>query len=185
MQINPVLTEARLPLCTSSNRAWRPHALRLELSCVSTWWIISHRSHCVVLLAEWCCFKLRPVPCWLRPGCDVVLACVVLFQAQCGAVGVIVLSSCGLLSQAAVCVLVYVTGQFVRTVTVSRYGTSAFPQPFTFDLSFVAPEFETESVCLHVWLTCSVCKSCLSGFASCCLLRVGKYTPTHWLVCLA
>ncbi|TNN64446.1 Cytidine deaminase [Liparis tanakae] len=37
-------------------------------------------------------------------------------------------------------------GQFVRTVTVSRYGTSAFPQSFTSDLSFflskTRPEFQ-------------------------------------------
>ncbi len=70
----------------------RPHTLRHELRRVSTWWIVSHCRHCVVLLTEWCCFKLCPVPCWLRPGYGVVSACVVLFQAQCGVVEGIVLS---------------------------------------------------------------------------------------------
>lgn len=116
----------------------RPHTLRPELGCVSTWWIVSHCRHCVVLLAARCCFKLWPA-CWLRPGCGVVSACVVLFQAQCGAVERIVLSSRGY-CPGLICVyaLIHVTGQFVRTATVSRYETSSFPQSFTSDLSSCA-----------------------------------------------
>lgn len=45
-------------------------------------------SHCVVLLTERCYFKHRI-------GCAVVLACVVLFQAQCVGMEGIVLSSRG------------------------------------------------------------------------------------------
>lgn len=82
-------------LCAAHPILQRPHTLRHELSFVSTWWIVSHCGHCVVLLTEWCCFKLRPVPCWLRPGYGVISACVVLFQSQCGVVEGIVLSSRG------------------------------------------------------------------------------------------
>lgn len=61
----------------------------LESLCGAT-----HRA--VVLLTEqWCCFKLQPLPCWLRIGCAVVLASVVLFQAQCVGLEGIVLSSRG------------------------------------------------------------------------------------------
>lgn len=55
--------------------------------------------------------------------------------------------SSGLLSWSDVCVLVYVTGQFVRMVTVSRYGTFAFPQSFTSDLSSFSPKL-VQCVCV-------------------------------------
>lgn len=48
----------------------------------------------------------------------------------------------GVLTQADVYVLVYVTGQFVSMVTVSHYRISTFPQSFTSDLSSYAPKFE-------------------------------------------
>lgn len=74
-----------------------------------------------------CCFKLRPA-CWLRPSP------VVLFQRVLYCFRPIVGGGCGahcapflgVLSHSDV--LVYVTGQFVRTATVSRYGTPSFPQ---------------------------------------------------------
>jgi len=73
----------------------RPHTLRHELSCVSTRQIVSLTPTTACIVTKWCCSKLCPVPCWLRPCSDVVSACVVLFQAQCGVVEGIVLSSQG------------------------------------------------------------------------------------------
>lgn len=74
-----------------------------------------------------CCFKLRPA-CWLRP-CPVVLFQRVLYCFRPivgGGCGAHCARFLGVLSHSDV--LVYVTGQFVRTATVSRYGTPSFPQ---------------------------------------------------------
>lgn len=74
-----------------------------------------------------CCFKLRPA-CWLRP-CPVVLFQRVLYCFRPivgGGCGAHCAPFLGVLSHSDV--LVYVTGQFVRTATVSRYGTPSFPQ---------------------------------------------------------
>jgi len=135
---------------------------------------------------RWCCFKLYTEPCRLKIGCDVVLTCVVLFQAQCVGGGYCTLFS-GVLSQPDVRLLVYVTGHFVRTVTVPPLRDLHIPtvihlwtQLFCSKVWAYVVEEQTQSLCLHVWLTCSVCSSCLSGFASWCLLSVGKHTPSHW-----
>lgn len=153
----------------------RPHTVRHELGCVSTWWIVSHCRHCTALLAQRCCFKLRPA-CWLRPVCGVVSACVVLFQAHCGGCGGYCAPFLGVLSHTDV--LVYVTGQFFRTATVLRYETPLFPQSFTSDTRSIAskPGFWRvcvcararvcmhasscvgEEICLCDWVTCIVCK---------------------------
>lgn len=79
--------------------------------------VASSFAHCHVGLAWlWCCFSM----------CGIVLGPVCSDGVYCAPFS-------GVLSGADVCALVYVTGQFVRTVTVSRCETSAFPQSFTSD----------------------------------------------------
>lgn len=138
-------------LCESHPISLRPHTLRHELGCVSTWWIVSYYRHCVVLLTKWCCFK-RCAACWLRPGCGVVSACVVLFQAQCGPVEGIVLSSWGYCPRPTyVCLfmlLVSLSGQ--RQFHATRPPRSHSHSPLTSALSLRSHAEEWACLCVCV-----------------------------------
>lgn len=178
-------------LCASDPILQRPHTLRRKLSCVSTvWWIVSHCRHCVVLLTEWCCFKLCPVPCWLRPGHTVVSACVVLFQTQCEVVEGIVRSPpryCpGLMYVCLFMLQASLSGRWqframgpLRSHSRSPLTSALWPG---WGVSVCGRDTEEESVCLSVCVTDThMCENCRSGFASQCLLRAGKHTPSHGL----